>query len=157
MTSTIGATSQDRPARVGPKYSGVPVWETTDRPLTLLRHVALDETMEVVEELPRGWIRVRLSEGLEGYVRQATVDPAERMAAVRLNAAGRRESDARKSTAILSIALLVVAILSAYLLAHTGKGILGNVVDLSRGDSGTRMELSDSCYYDLKTGDLICR
>jgi hypothetical protein len=156
MASTFEAMSQDRPARIGPKYSRVPVWRTIDRPLTLLRHVALDETMEAVEELPHGWIRVRLSEGAEGYVRRATVDPAERMAAVRLNAARHADSGGWP-VALVSIGLLVAIILSAYLLAHTGKGILGNVVDLTRGDSGTRMELSDSCYYDLKTGDLICR
>jgi hypothetical protein len=56
------------------------------------------------------------------------------------------------------IAIATITVLIALMIrSYTGEGVLDHMSNLFRDDSGTRIEVSDSCYYDFDSGDLICR
>lgn len=56
-----------------PKYSGLAIWASTDRPPQLLRHVGPNEPLTILDEPSANWLHVKLPEGADGYVRRDAV------------------------------------------------------------------------------------
>lgn len=56
-----------------PKYNGLAIWASMDRPPQLLRHVGQHEPLAILDEASPNWLHVKLQEGAEGYVRRDAV------------------------------------------------------------------------------------
>lgn len=64
----------DADARVvAPRYNGVALWDSKEQSHQLLRHAREQEALTIIDDSDGAWLRVRLPEGTEGFVRRDTV------------------------------------------------------------------------------------
>jgi hypothetical protein len=74
MIEAPGRMTEARSAETAvPKYNGLAIWASIDRPPQLLRHVGQDEPLTILDEASANWLHVKLPEGADGYVRRDAV------------------------------------------------------------------------------------
>jgi hypothetical protein len=58
---------------VAPKYNGVAAWDAAADPRQVMRNLKQSEMLTVLEDDGGAWLKVRLPEGTEGFVRRDTI------------------------------------------------------------------------------------
>ena len=70
-------TSEFSPRRVVPKYNGVAAYDAAAEPRQVLRNLRQADALDVLEDDGGAWLKVRLPDGIEAFVRRdTTVDAA---------------------------------------------------------------------------------
>ena len=66
-------TEHSGPGTVVPKYNGVAAYDSASEPRQVLRNLNQSEALTVIEDDGGAWLKVRLPEGTEGFVRRDTI------------------------------------------------------------------------------------
>lgn len=66
-------TGESGPRQLVPKYNGVALYDAPAEPRQVLRNLRQGDALIVLDDGGEAWLRVRLADGAEGFVRRDTV------------------------------------------------------------------------------------